>query len=241
MRNRRAFGCSGCIMQALVVALLLLLECCAALTADGLSVQYFAYGSWATRDPNMRSSRSLPISNSHSTCCRNMKSSVLQRRVGAASPLNARPGVVRDYTLEFTLPGFGLEPAFASCAPALGEVCHGVVYTLSVPQWLRVCATEGVPAAYRIETVPVECYDGSRMDVYTLRAVLPLPVSLPPSQRYLSLLQEGAKEVRWPAHVLHRATGLLTSRLLAAGGPERRLAAQAGGNRAFLARKESGG
>ena len=133
-----------------------------------VTVRYFAYGS-------------------------NMATSVLtgRRRI---TPLETRGGVVRDHRLAFTLAGFGLEPAFASCDVAEGERLHGVCYTLSIGDWLRVCASEGVPAAYRVRTVAVECYDGCSRDAYTLQASLPLPFSLPPSRRYLRLLQEGARE-----------------------------------------------
>ena len=133
-----------------------------------VTVRYFAYGS-------------------------NMATSVLtgRRRI---TPLETRGGVVRDHRLGFTLPGFGLEPAFASCDRAEGERLHGVCYTLSLTSWLRICATEGVPAAYRVITVPVECYDGLVRDAYTLQASVPFPFSLPPSRRYLRLLQDGARE-----------------------------------------------
>lgn len=152
------------------ITLLTASDAAAARTVTGLTVRYFAYGS-------------------------NMLSELLARRIGSALPMKARGGFVRDYALAFSLPGFALEPAFASCDPSAGSVCHGVLYTLEFVQWLRLCASEGVPSAYRIQEVSVECYDGSREDAYSLRATFPLPFSLPPSRRYLDLLKDGAREV----------------------------------------------
>ncbi|KAL1519274.1 hypothetical protein AB1Y20_022803 [Prymnesium parvum] len=152
-------------MAPLLAAALLLLP---RLAAPRLSVRYFAYGS-------------------------NMAAAVLTgvRRI---SPLEKRCGVVRDHRLAFTVPGFALEPSFASCDPAKGERLHGVCYSLTLADWLRLCASEGVPAAYRVTTVDVHCYDGAELPAYTLSAALPLPVSLPPSRRYLNLLRQGARE-----------------------------------------------
>eukprot|EP00966_Prymnesium_polylepis_P034575 804302-Prymnesium_polylepis.1 len=100
---------------------------CAVAAYGDVTVKYFAFGS-------------------------NMGAATLTGRRGI-TPLEARGGVVYDHRLGFTLPGFGLEPAFASCDRAAGERLHGVCYTVSVPDWLRICATEGVPTAYRVETV----------------------------------------------------------------------------------------
>lgn len=123
----------------------------------------------------------------------NMASRVLtgRRRI---TPLETHRGVCKDHRLAFTVAGVGLEPAFASCDAARGERVHGVCYMLTLSDWVRLCASEGVPAAYRVVPVEVQCYDGDMQEAYTLQAARPLPFSLPPSRRYLSLLQEGARE-----------------------------------------------
>ena len=55
------------------------------------------------------------------------------------------------HRLAFTalgLPPF--EPSFASLEPSRSgeDRCHGVLYTLSTLDWLRVCASEGVPLGF---------------------------------------------------------------------------------------------
>ena len=155
---------------------MLLLATTAAARPDGLSVRYFAFGS-------------------------NMASSVMVGRRGMRPLEPPSAGLVRGHKLGFTLPGVPLvEPAFASLERSsdANAACHGVLYTLSLGDWARLCASEGVPSgAYRVVTVPVERYDdGAVVNAYSLTAGLfRSPVSLPPSERYLKLLQQGALEV----------------------------------------------
>jgi len=108
------------------------------------------------------------------------------------------PGIVRGRRLAFTLPGPSpAEPAFASLDPDDTSECHGVVYSLRPLDWLRLCASEGVPWAYRVVTVPVDLYNGQpQVQAYSLQAnVGRIPgFSLKPSARYLNLLLEGARE-----------------------------------------------
>jgi hypothetical protein len=113
------------------------------------------------------------------------------------SPVSAAPGLVRDHRLAFNVPGFSpMEPAFASIARAPGDECHGGVYELSVSDWLRLCASEGVPFGYRVCGVDVELYDGSTVPAWTLEAGLPSAFGdLPPSERYLQLIRDGAQEL----------------------------------------------
>ena len=154
----------------------LLLATTAAARPDGLSVRYFAFGS-------------------------NMASSVMVGRRGMRPLEPPSAALVRGHELGFTLPGVPLvEPAFASLERSSDAeaACHGVLYTLSLGDWARLCASEGVPTgAYRIVTVPAERYDdGAVVSAYSLTAgLLRSPVSLSPSERYLKLLQQGALEV----------------------------------------------
>lgn len=136
---------------------------------NGVYVNYFAYGS-------------------------NLASSVLRGRRGVL-PRATNVGLVPDYRLAFSLPGVPPEPAFASIEPAEGDSCHGAVYTLTLGDWAKVCASEGVPFGYRVEQVDVQCYDGRVARAWTLRAAAPREASLPPSRRYLDLIKEGAKEL----------------------------------------------
>jgi hypothetical protein len=134
-------------------------------SARGLTVRYFAYGA-------------------------NMAKSVREGRRRLV-PLSTAPGFVRDERLAFNVPGFGpAEPAFASIQRAKGEEIHGGCFELSVDDWLRVCATEGVPIGYRVRAVDVQLYSGETVPAFTLDGNGPWPFGdLPPSPRYLALLR----------------------------------------------------
>ena len=141
-------------------------------SGSGFTVNYFAYGS-------------------------NLAAAVREGRRGL-SPISQTPGVVRDYKLAFNVRGFSArEPAFASIAAAPGDECHGGVYELSLRDWATVCATEGVPFAYRVVQVEVEPYAGGEaVQAWTLDAQVPSFFGeAPPSERYLTLIRDGAKEL----------------------------------------------
>ena len=140
---------------------------------QGLSVRYFAYGS-------------------------NLARSVREGR-RQLTPLSSAAGFVRDERLAFNVPGFSpAEPSFASIQPQKGEECHGGVFELTVGDWLRVCATEGVPFAYKVREVQVELYRGSSVPAFTLGYDAPpwLSSERAPSQRYLTLIRDGARELQ---------------------------------------------
>ena len=147
----------------------------AALAVDSsaglVTVRYFAYGS-------------------------NLAAAVREGR-RKLQPVSAAPGFVKDHRLAFNVPGFSpTEPAFASIARAPGDECHGGVYELGLADWAKLCASEGVPLGYRVVGVEVELYSGERVQAWTLEAGLPSFVGdLPPSERYLSLLRDGAREL----------------------------------------------
>merc|ERR1712151_688493 len=69
-------------------------------------------------------------------------------------------------------------------------------YSLRPTDWLRLCLSEGVPLAYRVVTVPVDLYDGTCVQAFSLQASLGVSpgFGLKPSSRYLSHLKEGARE-----------------------------------------------
>ena len=66
-------------------------------------------------------------------------------------------------------------------------------YELEVGDWVKLCASEGVPFGYTVRQVDVELYGGSKVPAYTL--VGGAPFDLPPSERYLGLIREGAEEL----------------------------------------------
>ncbi len=159
-------------MAALGLVLLALLPCASAYDG-GIYFKYFGFGS-------------------------NLAASVREGRRGLR-PVTQKPGVVREHRLAFNVgAGFGPEPAFASLARAPGESCHGAVFELETLDWLRLCASEGVgsPLGYRLVEVPVQLYDGSTVRAYTLSAgLLRLPADAAPSERYLTLIRDGAREL----------------------------------------------
>ena len=161
---------------------------------NGLLVNYFAFGS-------------------------NMASKVLEGRRGI-TPIPRRSGIAPGYQLGFTAAGFSpAEPAFASldAATASDAACHGVVCALTPSDWLRLCATEGVPFGYKIIDVPVSLYDGTYLRAYSLQTTVRTP-GRRPSTRYVDLLIEGARENNlrdeWQEHLAGVAT--------ADGAPARR-------------------
>ena len=163
------------MIPALVAAALGLARPPPATAPDGLCVEYFAIGS-------------------------NMASRVFEGRRGI-KPSAKRPAVALDHALTFDVPGAGFaEPAFAAISSRTGSECHGVLYTISPLDWLRLCASEAVPVAYVPAFLTVECYDGRRVEAVSLQAAPGLPrrrggTDEPrPSARYLSLLRDGAAE-----------------------------------------------
>jgi len=71
----------------------------------------------------------------------------------------------------------------------------GIVVSLTIADWLRVCASEGVPFGYRVVSLPVTLYDGSCTWVYSLQAAFAAGGrERKPSERYMALLREGARE-----------------------------------------------
>lgn len=97
------------------------------------SVLYFAYGS-------------------------NMNSAVFEGRRGI-KPTFKRPAVALDTRLCFSAIGAPpFEPSFASVEPSEGVKCHGVLYEISTWDWLKVCASEGVPFGYQIVPLRTQPY-----------------------------------------------------------------------------------
>lgn len=131
----------------------------------------------------------------------NMKYSILEKR--AASIIQCEgAGLLNNHRLVFNVRGIPfLEPAFASVIPSLGDDVHGVLYKLSIPSYLRLLRSEGVPIVYFLQSVDVKLYKQSNMTInaWTLRSVagpfqIAPNVNLLPSKAYLKLMIEGAKD-----------------------------------------------
>lgn len=131
----------------------------------------------------------------------NVDPNVMRARIGS-TPVRWEPALVREHRLAFTALGAGSEPAFASIEPTKGreiDECHGVLYTLTIGQLVRLCASEGVPFAYDLVSVPCETYSGRFTGACAFRAkgpgrIIEQLIDLRPSRRYLDLIREGARK-----------------------------------------------
>lgn len=132
-------------------------------------VSYFAYGS-------------------------NMNQDLLERRTfSGTGSLKPERSILKDYKLVFNT-GLGQFGMAASVEPCRGECTHGLTYKLNLPQFNFLLASEGFPVGYKIEPVRVGLYDGGGIvDAVTLRSGRGM-ISGKPSERYIKLLQEGAKD-----------------------------------------------
>ena len=115
------------------------------------------------------------------------------RTFSAAGSLQPERSILKDYKLVFNT-GLGQLGMAASVEPCRGESTHGLTYKLNLPQFNFLLASEGFPVGYKIEPVRVRLYDGGGMtDALTLRSGRGL-ISGKPSERYIKLLQKGAKD-----------------------------------------------
>jgi hypothetical protein len=136
---------------------------------DAFYVHYFAFGS-------------------------NMNPDLLERRTfSTPGSLTFQRVILDDYQLVFNtgLDTFGMA---ASVEPNRSSITHGLLYKLSLPQFNFLLASEGWPVGYQIESVKVRPYSGEKsISASTLRSGRGL-ISGKPSERYIKLLQKGAKE-----------------------------------------------
>ena len=124
----------------------------------------------------------------------NMNQDLLERRTfSKEGSLKPERTILKDYQLVFNT-GLGQLGMAASVEPCRGEFTHGLTYKLSLPQFNFLLASEGFPVGYKIEPVRVKLYDGGGViEALTLRSGRGL-ISGKPSERYIKLLQKGAKD-----------------------------------------------
>jgi len=99
----------------------------------------------------------------------------------------ARPVVLNDYALTIN------RGTAASVEPSAGARVEGLLYTLSPRTFAQLCATEGVPLAYRMEQVDVADNEGTVIDCLTFISGRGLQTNKT-SKRYKDLLLKGARE-----------------------------------------------
>ena len=134
----------------------------------------------------------------------NMNLDVIQGRRGIRST-NHRAAILKDHELRFSLLGFNpFEPSFASIEPCKGKEVHGVLMDMPIDDFFKLCASEGVPLAYHIYPISVQPYstkqstaahkDQLQTAALSFKAVIASPLQVPPSKRYMRLLQQGAMQ-----------------------------------------------
>ncbi len=136
----------------------------------------------------------------------NVLSDVIEGRRGCR-PLSRTAALCTGHRLTFSMIGLpGIEPAFANIEDSVRDTCHGVLYELQFFDWLKLCASEGVPFAYKVVEVNIRPYSGTPapndpvIRALTLQSrqpqtLLGLPsLELRPSRRYIELLRKGSVE-----------------------------------------------
>jgi hypothetical protein len=127
----------------------------------------------------------------------NLDKDTMTRRILASSSLPSYNGVVEGHRLAFNVPDLPLGPAAASIVKSESDKVHGVCYELTLPQYLLLCASEGVPIAYRGTTVMVKPYgEDTRRPVraYAMGVSNTRATERQPSQRYISIIRKGARD-----------------------------------------------
>jgi len=165
----------------LIVVLFQLLSSCNPFSPEtGIAIpktiNYFAYGS-------------------------NMNSNVLTK-LRTITPLSKANAILTNYKLQFNIPGPPLlDPSYASVTPSTSscDSVHGVCYTLTLPDYAKCLATEGVPLVYVTKEVLLRPY-GDPSSLIKAITLVPNPLnplqllSTPPSQSYLNVIISGASQ-----------------------------------------------
>ena len=124
----------------------------------------------------------------------NMNPDLLEKRTfSKAGSLTFERAVLADYKLVFNT-GLRAVGMAASVEPSKGFSTHGLCYKLNINQFNVLLASEGFPIGYKVESVNVKPYGREgRIAALTLRSGNGLK-SDKPSERYIKLLQGGARE-----------------------------------------------
>ena len=133
----------------------------------------------------------------------NLNPAVFEKRRNI-HPLQVFPGVVQGYELVFDLPALPfVEPVMGNIRPNDQTSLHGAAFRVTKSQMDQILATEGGGMAYKYISVDIALYKGeatrtTMVQGFTLMsssrivASPHLPAECLPSNRYLSLIQEGA-------------------------------------------------
>lgn len=110
----------------------------------------------------------------------------------------ARPGLLRDYRLAFTVAG-GRRPGLsapANIVPHAGGIVHGVLYLLPLRKFARLDNSEG--RQYDYLWTEAEDRAGNRLSVVTYKVAHAAEEGRP-GRAYFTLIREAARERGFPA------------------------------------------
>ena len=155
-----------------------------------------------------------------------LRSKIVSRGINGSSieVLEMRPALVRDHRLAFNMRGFPpLEPGMGGIEESPAEECHGALCTMTAENYEKLWQSEGgaMPnPGYEEIVVEAEGYGlPQRVRAVALRARphVRLRRDADPSQRYMRMLVDGAKELgltseyvaKLEAITTQRATGVL--------------------------------
>ena len=128
----------------------------------------------------------------------NMNRGIFENRRGMR-PIQARTALLENYRLCFNLPIGRGERGVANLEPQLGARTWGVLYLITTEQSEHLDRTEGVSSGgYRRIPVSLIVDGNEQISAFTYQSVR-VNWERKPSQRYISLLIEGAVQHGLPA------------------------------------------
>ena len=119
-------------------------------------------------------------------------------------PLTTKIGVLADFELRFDLPVGPGERGVANLIAAEGADVYGVLYEITAAELETLDRTEGVHVEFYVRVqVAVMAADGERIEAWTYVSER-RSTGRKPSERYLGLLLQGAREHALPQAYVRR-------------------------------------
>ena len=136
--------------------------------------------------------------------------SFIKRR--GINPVVSVPGRLKNWQLTFDIRGFPFfEPVFGNIQHRSGCELHGVLHKISIEDFWTLQRTEGgggvAKRGYYPILLPVTAYDGQRIMAWALKSYPATEMNneeygVLPSERYLTLLRNGARHYKLDANYI---------------------------------------